>query len=816
MQQLNINNLPNLSLDDQFNLVRSTLRGLRSELTAKNTPSPAKKLGEKVAKDLEARLKIYDERRRVEALTQDLTQRQDALSVPNTAEYSVAQLIAQRREIRTAMRRLSTDPNNAATVHQLGEVYDATLRDLEKFSGDFGSPSASIDANGQFTFLDDFVEDGLSLATDDRLEPLRKANAFTRSLHDIFTRTFAGEVRKRDSRGAFKIEPTLLYENLMRGTGSRIALRMDQLAESVNWLYSPKMQGFVEELNEEALSELNANRLNTLLGAEQDILSFFARETVNLETGLVDPVKANSFIRRYERALGPLFGALFEDLKDARKASLLVKDITAENKEQTKRFMEQTALMQFLGVEDSPGRIIQRIVGEPGNRPVNARQSLIKLINDLKDAPPEAKEGLKDIILDQAWVYAGGANSDKDFNFERFRDYLFSPLSGKDGPSIANLFQHNGLMSVDQFNDYRIMLNQANRVEQVMKTVGPEFTGELVDKGFILQNMVARIVGSGLATGGLEKLKKLAPGLFGSSGAGNIVVASEGAKAARAIFEQQPNALIRDIFIEAFKDPKLLRELLERASNKKTQYRKLKILPTFLAPAGIELVSGDEPIEIPVQDPFSVLNEARSSYEGETKPSLREPQIPFSEEQRSLEEQPKAPLSIRNNNPGNLREAGQPGVVGTDSGFAVFQSPQAGLQAMRRQIALDTQERGMTLSQFLTKYAPPSENDTFGYIDFVSRVTGLDPDRRVPPEKISDVMRAMVQMEGGPEAVSYYFGGTQDRPRPTAKIELPPLPTPQATPAPASPNPQSRQQYAAMFPNESVSQMIKGGIGSLA
>lgn len=52
-------------------------------------------------------------------------------------------------------------------------------------------------------------------------------------------------------------------------------------------------------------------------------------------------------------------------------------------------------------------------------------------------------------------------------------------------------------------------------------------------------------------------------------------------------------------------------------------------------------------------------------------------------------------------------------------------------------------------------------------------------------------------------------------PRPTAQMQLPPLPQPQAAAPAAAPNPQARQQYAAMFPNEGVSQMIKGGIGSL-
>lgn len=46
-------------------------------------------------------------------------------------------------------------------------------------------------------------------------------------------------------------------------------------------------------------------------------------------------------------------------------------------------------------------------------------------------------------------------------------------------------------------------------------------------------------------------------------------------------------------------------------------------------------------------------------------------------------------------------------------------------------------------------------------------------------------------------------------------VQLPPLPQIQAAPQQARPNPQQRMQYAALFPEDEASQMIRGGIGSL-
>jgi len=115
-------------------------------------------------------------------------------------------------------------------------------------------------------------------------------------------------------------------------------------------------------------------------------------------------------------------------------------------------------------------------------------------------------------------------------------------------------------------------------------------------------------------------------------------------------------------------------------------------------------------------------------------------------------------LSVRNNNPGNLRFANQRGAIGKDkNGFAIFPTPEAGMEAMRRQIAKDTQERGLTLENFIKKYAPPSENPTSEYVKNVSAKTGIAPNAKVPADKMSDVMRAMVLQEGGEQAIQYFY-----------------------------------------------------------
>ena len=81
----------------------------------------------------------------------------------------------------------------------------------------------------------------------------------------------------------------------------------------------------------------------------------------------------------------------------------------------------------------------------------------------------------------------------------------------------------------------------------------------------------------------------------------------------------------------------------------------------------------------------------------------------------------------QNNNPSNLRFAGQREASGPDDkGFAVFPTAPAGWRALHAQIKRD-QERGETLAQFIGKYAPPKENNTSQYLEFVCDQLHISP-----------------------------------------------------------------------------------------
>jgi hypothetical protein len=97
-------------------------------------------------------------------------------------------------------------------------------------------------------------------------------------------------------------------------------------------------------------------------------------------------------------------------------------------------------------------------------------------------------------------------------------------------------------------------------------------------------------------------------------------------------------------------------------------------------------------------------------------------------------------IPTRNNNPGDLcagRFTSAHGADGVDARaprFAHFPDAAAGFAAMRA--LLRARYVGLTVRDALMTYAPPSENNTAAYIDYVCKRTGLRPGDVLTEERI--------------------------------------------------------------------------------
>lgn len=107
----------------------------------------------------------------------------------------------------------------------------------------------------------------------------------------------------------------------------------------------------------------------------------------------------------------------------------------------------------------------------------------------------------------------------------------------------------------------------------------------------------------------------------------------------------------------------------------------------------------------------------------------------------------------RNKNPGNIRMtefSRRAGAIGEAGGFAVFPDEQTGMRAIKK-LLRGKSYNNLTIANAVSRYAPPSENNTVAYQRSLERITGLSINRRISElsdEELDKVANAIRQIEG--------------------------------------------------------------------
>jgi hypothetical protein len=107
----------------------------------------------------------------------------------------------------------------------------------------------------------------------------------------------------------------------------------------------------------------------------------------------------------------------------------------------------------------------------------------------------------------------------------------------------------------------------------------------------------------------------------------------------------------------------------------------------------------------------------------------------------------------RNNNPGNIKAGPftkSHGAIGSDGTFAVFNSMEDGYKA-QGSLLQSGSYKNLSMHDAIYRWAPPSENDSAGYVRYVASKTGIDPNKKMSdmtPEEVDKVVHAMAAREG--------------------------------------------------------------------
>lgn len=114
------------------------------------------------------------------------------------------------------------------------------------------------------------------------------------------------------------------------------------------------------------------------------------------------------------------------------------------------------------------------------------------------------------------------------------------------------------------------------------------------------------------------------------------------------------------------------------------------------------------------------------------------------------------PRGIRNNNPGNIKkndvEWDGLSAIQTDNTFFQFNDPIYGIRALTKILLTYRHKHNLkNVWAIINRYAPPSENDTEAYKNFVTKKTGLNMLEEIDNsvEAYLPVVKAIILMENG-------------------------------------------------------------------
>ena len=370
-----------------------------------------------------------------------------------------------------------------------------------------------------------------------------EARAWSRQLHDAFSRTFAGDVLEKTSAGARRIPPELVMARAF-ATGREVGeLQFRQL--------------------EEAAKLAGQEHLTRMLDVQERTLRSAAAETIDTVTGRVNPNRLAKFREKNAELLNR-----FEELKpvfeNAETAERAFRATEAGVGRARKAIESQAAFAKILGVED-PTMAVGRVIR--GEFPVRDFGAIAKLA---QRSGPDAVDGFKSAIFADAYEQARRVGG--EFSWSAYADAMLNPVR-TGGPSTLTLMKNSGVIRPDEAALVIRFLGRAKQIETAVAR-GDKLETVLSAEDALLDG-VLRIFGSSAA--------KIAP----TGGAHPLIVASAGSRLARQVFDKVPQLRLRTMIEEISKDPKTMAALLERPVSPADKIRIARQINAFLWQAGL-------------------------------------------------------------------------------------------------------------------------------------------------------------------------------------------------------------------------------------
>jgi hypothetical protein len=444
------------------------------------------------------------------------------------------------------------------------------------------------------SLLDDLAGESQRAANPEAVDAFNAARQFSRSLNDVFTRTFAGQATKTapgavTKTGAEKLPPELLVTRAFGSNSDVTALRMEELMDAsklIKTTYDDVVQRFGRDSPQakqlEPFYKSNKDRPGGITDALTRVMRLAAADSIDQTTGRLNLEKLNKFVLANKPLLDKF--NITPDLNNAAISENLFRAVTNENSKLMQEAASQAAWAQVLKYEGNPVRALSDVIAS--KTPIKGVQNMAKLA---AQGGPEAVKGLKSTLYDYAFEKAGGMDN---FSPTKFYSIMFDEIT-PNGPSLVNIMRTQGLMTAQESNNFKRLIYPMQRIE---KSMGSKQM--LADEGENLQDMAVtlglRIMGSGIGRG----IQQMTPG---GGGGASMVAASAGSKYLRDMVQKMPKVFIKQILQDATQDPELMARLLTQPKTQVERFRMARSLHSYLAAAGLNFATFDEKEPVPEQ-----------------------------------------------------------------------------------------------------------------------------------------------------------------------------------------------------------------------
>ena len=424
------------------------------------------------------------------------------------------------------------------------------------------------------------LADGMMRDLDTLQDPMYdQARQFSRSLNDVFTRTYANTAGAVTKTGKDRVPPETLVKDAFSGNADQTAMRMKEIEDAVGFMrtqYREVVKRFGVDSPQaqqlQPLARAAATNVASVRDAHMRVLRLAAANSVEVVPGKepgtfvqkVNFAKLTKFAQQNAPMLEKM--GIMGDLRDAAHASNLLTQVANENSALSKAAKNQSAFASLLTAE-SPTVIISDSLN--GRFPVKSINGLVDLA---KKGGNDALDGLKSSLFDYAYTKANGYSG--KFSPQAYATALFEPL-GRNQPSLVNIMRSNGLMTLQEASNIKKLITPMVRIETAMTNNIP--FEDVIKGADAVTDFALRIAGAQIGTAA-------APG-----GPGSLIAASAGSKAVRQIFDALPNATVRAILENAAKDPQAMALLLQKGRTEKEQMDIANKLINYLGSLGVSV-----------------------------------------------------------------------------------------------------------------------------------------------------------------------------------------------------------------------------------